>query len=173
MNLLPDLDEGTIRFRSDPLEQDLHLAGIPLFEVEIESDRAGGQVIAELHLLRENGESQLVTQGGLNLHHPEGPTSSPEPNLPLERIQATVELYPTDFILEEGAELQLTLRTQDTSLWYNPDPHLAHLTALLGQNTALVLPLVERSDEDVFRVSCGVHLDGWADCHDEDLRDIR
>jgi predicted acyl esterase len=166
------VEDGSV-FRSERIDQPLHVSGIPQLEIEVASDRAGGQVIAEVHLVRENGDSRLVTRGGLNLHHPDGPQASPQPLVPLEPIQATVELYPTDFILEAGAHLELVLRTQDLSLWYNPDPHQATLTTVLGEHTVLLMPIIERDPESVLFTGCGRHLDGWADCHDDELKDIR
>lgn len=167
------LDDALVVLESEPFEEPVHVAGIPTLELELSSDRTGGQVIAELHLVRENGENRLVTRGGLNLHHPQGPGPTPEPLMPAESVYATVELYPTDFILETGAHLRLTLRTQDPTLWYNPDPHLATLDVHYGEHSVLTLPVIDRDEDAFYLTSCGRALENWADCHDKDLRDIR
>lgn len=157
---------GEAAFESEPFAEGIHIVGTPWLNLTLASDRPTGAVIARLW----DGE-RLVAQGAYNLLYAGG-LASPEPLTPGEPVSISFALYPTDWALEPGGTLRLTLATQDPLAWYDPDAGAGTLTLDAGESALLTLATIRLAPEEVFLTSCGERLaddgpDCWLDLDDK------
>ncbi len=146
-----------------------HITGTPkLILPGVTGVAGGGQIIAMLYDATEN---RLISQGAINLQVAEDPTSA-QPLTPLDAVDVQLDLYPVDYLLPAGNQLELVLQTQEGSPfgWYAPDAYQSTPTVPLGE-ARLELAILERDPDDIFLVACGWLLGLWEDCFDRDLED--
>lgn len=156
---------GRAAFGELAFPQGLHIAGEPVVNLTLSSDRPLGQVIVRLY----EGDRR-VSQGAYNLLYADG-IASPEPLTPGAPVTVGFPLYPTDWVLEPGATLRVELSTVDAMFWYDTDAPAGALTLMAGESATLTLPTVERAPEAAFLVSCGKALEKVVDGCFKDLDD--
>ena len=142
----------------------LHVAGQPRLTATLASDRPAGILVARLF----DGD-RMVTQGAFNLLFAGG-LERAEPLTPGAPVTISFDLYPTDWVVEEG--LRLELSTVDPTLWFDPEATGATLTLQAGEGATLALPLVARSEADAFLTSCGLALKDEVDGCWKELEDL-
>lgn len=151
-------------------DYDVRLAGVPVLQAQVASDRTSGYLIAELWEVGGKAD-QRISRGAINLQTAGEPGSA---NLLTPGVPVDVELlfYPTDYILAEGHTLELRLTVQDATGWFDPHAEQALLTVTAGEDASwLSLPVIERSDAP-FLIACGYHLAPYADdCFRDDRED--
>lgn len=156
---------GRATFGELALAKPLHIAGTPILNVTLSSDRPAGVVIARLY----DGE-RMVTQGAYNLLFADG-LETMRPVTPGEPLTLSVRLYPTDWLATDS--LRIELSTQDAREWFDSDAPASTLTLQAGEGATLTLPLIERAPEAFFLTTCGMALaEAVPDCFDEDKKDL-
>lgn len=156
---------GRAAFGELAFPQGLHIAGAPVVNLTLSSDRPVGQVIVRIY----EGERR-VTQGAFNLLYADG-LGSPAPLAPGAPVTVGFPLYPTDWVLEPGASLRVELSTVDAAFWYDTDAPVGTLTLLAGESATLTLPTLPRAETPAFLVSCGRALEKAVDGCFKDLDD--
>lgn len=140
-----------------------HIAGRPMLNVTLSSDRPGGTLVARLY----DGD-RMVSQGASNLLFAGG-LDAPQPLTPGAPVTLGFELYPTDWVVQDGLRLELSTAG---GTWFDPDATLATLTLEAGETATLTLPTVQRAAEETFLVSCGESLKDAVDGCWKELEDL-
>ena len=118
----------------------LEIMGHPRVELTIASSTPVAFVSAKLCDVFPDGSSALVTRGILNLTHRDS-HAAPEPLVPGEAVEVTIELDATSWIWEPGHAMRLDLAGSDfPSSW--PPPEAGTLTVDRAAST-LVLPVLD------------------------------
>jgi hypothetical protein len=122
-----------------PVEEELEILGNPVLAVTLRSSQPVAFVSAKLCEVLEDGTSVMVSRGILNLTHRDSHTT-PEPLVPGETYEVSIELDATSWVFEVGHRIRLTIAGSD---WPNawPPPEASELTVVLGR-TRLILPKV-------------------------------
>jgi predicted acyl esterase len=122
-----------------PVEKELEILGNPVLAVTLQSSEPVAFVSAKLCEVLDDGTSVLVSRGILNLTHRDSHTT-PEPLVPGETYEVSLELDATSWVFEVGHRIRLAIAGSD---WPNawPPPEASELTVVLG-GTRLVLPMV-------------------------------
>lgn len=122
-----------------PVEDELEILGNPALAVTLRSSRPAAFLSAKLCEVLDDGTSVLVSRGLLNLTHRDSHTT-PEPLVPGETYDVSIELDATSWVFEGGHRIRLMIAGSD---WPNawPPPEVSELTVVLG-GTRLILPRV-------------------------------
>lgn len=165
LDLVTENGAGRALFGETPFPDGLHIAGRPMLNLTLASDRPTGVLIARLY----EGD-RMVSQGAFDLRFANG-LATMEPLTP--GVPATIgfELYPTDWRVPAGGALRLELATLDPQVWFETLDATGTLTLEAGETATLTLPTVARADDAVFLTSCGESLKDAADCY-LDLEDV-
>ena len=154
------MDDRMLTYTSDPLEEDLQIAGTPSIRLQMSSDREDGIVLAYLEDVGPDGRSRYVTEGGLRLIHRK---TSPNPFFPddlpyhsFARADArpmrpgqveTVffQLQPIAVLIRRGHRIRLAIAGADADL-FDPIPAEGSATLTVHRNaealSVLELPVV-------------------------------
>ncbi len=153
-----DAREGQLVFESDPLDDDLVIAGHPVLELELDTPLADASVFAYLEDVTPDGRVRCLTEGSLRtihrtvlhegLHEGDG---LPHVDVTYRRADATeapvrrlaFELLPTAFAFARGHRVRLALATADIDHFASPAGALA-LRIALGPRSRLILPILPR-----------------------------
>lgn len=172
VRLLPSIEgpSEVIRFRSEPLEEDLHLSGLPQFHLPFTPEGPGGELA--VWLLDEdprgymrapfaacdgNGEctplgTPVVGHAQMNLRYHAG-GDEPVPLVPGQKVTALMELEPLEVHIPAGNRLNLWV------FQYHYPDHQATLTpspvTIHPGEAVLRLPVVDVAPETVFPVPGG------------------
>lgn len=128
---------GLLAYESEPLEEDLEVAGHPVLELAIQSSAPDGAILAYLEDVDREGNGRLVTEGGLRTIHQtrlvrsEGDAVPPRVEasftrkdaLRLEPDQAVVhaiELLPLAMLFRRGHRIRLLLAGADVDHFATP-----------------------------------------------------
>ncbi len=122
-----------------PVSEELEILGNPVLVVTLRSSHPVAFVSAKLCEVLGDGTSVLVSRGILNLTHRDSHTE-PEPLVPGETYEVSLELDATSWVFEVGNRIRLVIAGSD---WPNawPPPEASELTVVLDR-TRLVLPKV-------------------------------
>ena len=122
-----------------PVEEELEILGNPRLEVTLRSSHPVAFVSAKLSEVHDDGTSVLVSRGILNLTHRDSHTV-PEPLIPGETYEISLEMDATSRVFEVGHRMRLAIAGSD---WPNawPPPEASDLTIFLDR-TQLVLPTI-------------------------------
>jgi hypothetical protein len=122
-----------------PVEEELEILGDPVLAVTLRSSQPVAFLSAKLCEVLDDGTSVLVSRGILNLTHRDSHTT-PEPLVPREAYEVSLELDATSWVFEAGHRIRLAIAGSD---WPNawPPPEASELTVVLDR-TRLVLPEV-------------------------------
>ena len=130
-------DDGqSVVFDTAPLDTALGIAGAPVFEVELESDRPQAMLVARLCDVVPDGASLRVSYGVLNLAHRDGHTD-PVP-LPAGPVRIRLQLNDCAHRFAPGHRLRLVLSNAYWPLvWPSPSPATLRLRL---ETARLILP---------------------------------
>lgn len=138
-------DGGSLVFSSDPLEQCIEIAGRPVLELELSTDKPQAMVAVRLSDVRPSGKSTRITYGLLNLTHRDG-SAEPQPLEPHRRYRVEIPLNGIAQRLPVGNVIRVSVSTSYWPVaWAPPEP--VRLTVYPAR-CALVLPLREPRPED-------------------------
>ena len=122
------------------LEEDVEILGHPRVRVRVAASVPVAYLSAKLCDVHPDGTSQLVTRGLLNLTHRDS-RERPEPLVPGEPVDVSIELEVTSFVFERGHRIRLDLAGADwPNAWAPPLP--GTLTIDRGSGS-LLLPTLE------------------------------
>ena len=136
-------DGGSLVFLSDPLPERLEILGAARVALRFSADKPLALVSARLNDVAPDGASTRVGIGLLNLTHRKG-HEHPEPLVPGDTAEATVEMEDTAYAFPAGHRIALSLSTTYWPIAW-PSPELATLTLEAGE---LVLPVRPPRAED-------------------------
>ncbi len=138
-------DGGSLVFLSEPLTERVEILGAPLVHLRFASDKPQALVAARLNDVHPDGRSTRVGLGLLNLTHRKS-HEFPEPLVPGEWTEATVEMDDTAYIFEVGHRIAVALSSTYWPVAW-PSPELATLSLRTG-DSALTLPVRPPRSED-------------------------
>ena len=131
-------DSGSLVFESEPLAEDLEIAGEARVTLAVQVDRPVAQVAARLVDVAPDGAATRVSYGLLNLTHRDS-HEHPEPLEPGRTYHVEVPLKHVAQIFRAGHRLRLSLSTSYFPIaWPAPEP--ATLT-ILTADSQLELPV--------------------------------
>lgn len=136
-------DGGSLVFLSDPLPERLEILGAVRVVLRFSSDRPLALVSARLNDVAPDGASTRVGIGLLNLAHRKS-HEHPEPLVPGQTADATVEMEDTAYAFPAGHRIALSMSNAYWPIAW-PSPELATLTIKAGE---LVLPVRPPQAED-------------------------
>jgi len=134
-------------FCSDPLEQDMDLAGAPVVRLTLRSDRPQAQVAVRLNHVHADGASTRVTYGLLNLSHRDS-HADPTALEPGKLYQITVPLDHIAYRIPRGDRIAVALSSAYWPMMW-PSPESTVLT-LAGGEIDLPVRALATGDETVF-----------------------
>lgn len=138
-------DGGSLVFLSEPLTERMEILGAAVVDLSFSSDKPLALVSARLNDVAPDGQRTRVGIGLLNLTHRSN-RELPEPLVPGELTQATIEMEDTAYVFAPGHRLGLSLSTSYWPIaWPSPEP--ATLTIRLG-DSFLTLPVRPPRPED-------------------------
>jgi predicted acyl esterase len=134
-------------FTSEPLEQDVRIAGLPQLALQVTpSTPVGGHVFAELYDIYPDGRSVRLSWAAMNLRFADGGNTQPVELTPGQPVAAMMEFEPTDAHLGQGHRLRLAVHRHGVEdILASPTMEPAEL-GLGGGASVLRLPLVQRED---------------------------
>ena len=121
------------------VEQEIEILGSPVLRASVRSSKPVAFLSAKLCEVLPDGSVAMVSRGLLNLTHRDSDTV-PEPLVPGETYEVSIELDATSWVFEPGNQIRLALAGSD---WPNawPPPEASDLTIDLA-GTSLALPRV-------------------------------
>ncbi|MGH2680567.1 MAG: CocE/NonD family hydrolase [Actinomycetota bacterium] len=123
-----------------PVVEEIEIMGRPRVELTISASAPVAFVSAKLCDVAPDGRSALVTRGIVNLTH-RSSHEHPEPLVPGEPVQATLELDTTAYVFEPGHTMRLDLAGSDfPSSWPPPFPGTLEVDRA---SSTLVLPVMD------------------------------
>jgi X-Pro dipeptidyl-peptidase len=132
-------DEVVAKFLTEPLAQPMRISGVPSVHLNLSVDRPGNaHLVAQLWRVTPGGTWEFLDMGGRGLAQRNDRTRD-EAVEPLQRMQVTVELNPTESWLGAGDRLALTLAGDDPD-WFHPNGHTP--TFFVEHGSTLALPLL-------------------------------
>ena len=122
-----------------PVKQEIEILGSPALRASVRSSKPVAFLSAKLCEVLPDGSVAMVSRGLLNLTHRDSDTA-PEPLVPGETYEVSIELDATSWVFEPGNQIRLALAGSD---WPNawPPPEASDLTIDLA-GTSLALPQV-------------------------------
>ena len=168
---------GQVLFDSEPLQEDIEIAGFPLIELTVSSDQPNAVVAATLCEIMANGSVTRVTYGVLNLTHRKG-HERPETLKPGAVVHVRLQLNGIAHRFAKGNRIRVALSTAYWPIiWPSPAP--VTLTVDLSRSS-LLLPVRRPRGEDSMLPEFGpaehapaltlnmleAGTDGWTICHD-------
>jgi predicted acyl esterase len=122
-----------------PVQEELEILGNPRLEATVRSSRPVAFLSAKLSEVLPDGTSALVSRGILNLTH-RSSHSRPEPLVPGELYEVSLEMDATSRVFEAKSRMRLAIAGSDWPNAWAP-PYASELTIVPGR-TRLVLPTV-------------------------------
>lgn len=136
---------GTIRMVTEPFDEDTRIVGMPAFHVPATVSGTSGHLFVRM----------LDAETGLRLGHAvmdlryHAGGYDRDDLFPGETVVAKMEFMPMDVVVPAGHGIELVITHSGEDYTPSP-PALASATLDLGQEAGLLLPLVDRSAEDLF-----------------------
>jgi predicted acyl esterase len=106
--ILPDASSGPI-YQTEPLVQDLYIAGLPRFHVDVTTATVGGQLYALLEDCDEQGNCIHLGHAIMDLRYHEGGDDVQTWTPLTQTINAKMEFFAMDAEVPSGHTLRLTL----------------------------------------------------------------
>ena len=142
---LPDVqtqdDADGLAFTTEPLTEDLEIAGQPVVRLRLASDQPDAFVFARLTEVHPGGASYLVTRGNLNLTHRLGHDEEVAPVSVGELLDYEIQLKHVAQTVPAGHRLRISLSTSYWP-WIWPSPERATITVDLAESS-VVVPLLD------------------------------
>jgi len=143
----PESEETWLFYASEPLTQDVRIAGSPVLDALLKTSAARGQVDPTLLDIAPDGTTVAISRGHLNLAYRNGLAKAdpPPPNAP---VRARARLAPQDQTIPKGHRIGLIVAGSNV-VWAVPDDPNTTFTYLRGGQSRLVLPVVGPAPGDV------------------------
>ncbi len=130
-------------FTTEPLDDALHLLGLPKVNIRFKSNQGDALIAARLCDVAPDGAETMISFGMLNLNHLNG-HEFPEALEPGEEYTATIQLNAVGIRIPKGHRLQLALSpTYWPHAW--PSKEEATIELVTGTDTTLHLPVRDDS----------------------------
>ena len=145
--ILPNGNFGPI-YETDPLTEDIWIAGLPRLHIDVSTATVGGQVYALLEDCNENGSCIHIGHAIMDLRYHEGGTGE-QTWLPIfETINAKMEFFTIDAQIPAGHTLKLSLAS--TGEDYLPASTSSVVTVEEGTGSNLLLDIIDPSEKILF-----------------------
>lgn len=140
--LQPGAAPTRLAFRSDPLAEEVRVAGAPVVRLHASADRPNALVVARLYDVLPDGSWVLVNRGVRSLLARDG-VDAPQPAVPGQTYELKVALEPDEYVFRAGHRIGLALAGDDAS-YVVPLTSVATTTVTYGgaAPSALLLPTV-------------------------------
>jgi len=136
----------SVSFVSQPLEDDLRIAGLPRLHVTAEpTTPEGGYLFAELYDVYLDGQRLYLGWAAIDLRYHDGGNTDPATLTPGEPVVAKMQFEPMDAHVAKGHQLELEIHKNsvaDVTPSPSPEPSVLHL----GEDSVLELDTVERDE---------------------------
>ena len=99
-------------FDTAPLPEALEIAGESTLTLTLSTDMPDAAITAKLCDVSPGGPSTFITSGWLRLSHREG-HDTPSPPKSGQTYQIKIELWPVDYLIQEGHRLRLAISLSD------------------------------------------------------------
>jgi hypothetical protein len=130
-----------VNYTSPPLEEELLIFGQPSLTLVVSADVPVLPLAARLCEVGTNGTSVLVAKGILNLTR-SGGMDAPEPLVPGEEVQVTLEMEATCWRFRPGNRIRLSINGSDfPNIWPTPFRGEGRIHRKSSAQVALSLPL--------------------------------
>ena len=140
--ILPNGATGPV-YETEPLEEDIWIAGLPRLHIDVTTATVGGQIYALLEDCNENGSCIHIGHAIMDLRYHEGGTEE-QTWLPLiETINAKMEFFSLDAQISAGHTIKLSLAS--TGEDYLPASTSSVVTIQEGAGSNLLLDLIDPS----------------------------
>ncbi len=135
--------QSSLAWSSQPLEEDLRIAGLPQVQLTATPTTAtGGWVMAELYDVFPDGQQVRIGWGVLNLMHHQGGNEDPQTLTPGQAVETAITFEPMDAHVAQGHTLRLVLHKDGVEdIPQSPDPSQVAIS-----DASLHLPEIERPD---------------------------
>ena len=145
--ILPNGATGPV-YETEPLEEDIWIAGLPRLHIDVTTATVGGQIYALLEDCNENGSCIHIGHAIMDLRYHEGGTDE-QTWLPLiETINAKMEFFSLDAQISAGHTIKLSLAS--TGEDYLPASTSSVVTIQEGAGSNLLLDLIDPSEKILF-----------------------
>jgi X-Pro dipeptidyl-peptidase len=128
-----------LRYETQPLEYDVHYAGVPRLHVQASTNEPIGKIVATLYDVSPEGNARLINWGGLNFRHRLA-LENPQPVVPNEVYSINIELFPQDDVVRAGHKLVLMLAGGGGGFLNQPTQ--ARISVVEDEKAFLELPLI-------------------------------
>ncbi len=142
-----DEDGGALVFTSPPLEEDLHIIGMPVAQIELKVNRPVAMIALRLSDVAPDGKTTRVTFGVLNLCHRDD-HEHPKKLRPGQKYTIKVKLNDIGHIFPAGNKIRLSASTSYFPMAWTP-PQLV-MMHIYGRESFLTLPVITgKGDKEV------------------------
>jgi X-Pro dipeptidyl-peptidase len=98
--------EDNVVLRTEPLKQDMLLAGSPVFTANVTATGSRASLMLSLHEVTPEGDRRSFNFGVMSLNHADDLAGS-ESDISGQRIQVSFELFPQDSLIKTGNHIEL------------------------------------------------------------------
>ncbi|MFP4289427.1 MAG: CocE/NonD family hydrolase [Bacteroidales bacterium] len=149
-----DEDGGALVFTSKPLEEDLHIIGMPVADLQLKVNRPVAMIALRLSDVAPDGKATRVTFSVLNLCHRES-HEHPKKLRPGEKYNIKVNFNEIGHVFPAGNRIRISVSTSYFPLAWTP-PQLV-MMHIYGQESILYLPVINSKGdgEVVFKTAEG------------------
>ncbi|MHB8606418.1 MAG: CocE/NonD family hydrolase [Thermoplasmatota archaeon] len=118
--LTPDSPSQTIaKFVSDPLADEVHVAGDPRLSLMMQVDRPGdAHVVVQLYNVSADGKWWWVDEGGRGLEQRHGRNAS-DSVAPMTDMRVPVAMYPSAVVFHKGERIGILVAGEDPNWFYS------------------------------------------------------
>ncbi len=139
----------SLSFTSQPLEQDLEIAGSTTLKISVSTDIPDAVLVAKLCDVAPDGGSTLISSSWLDMTHRES-HESPSPISSDEIYRVEMALWATSYLVRAGHRIRLNIATGDfPRIW--PSRHEGRHTIYFGGSDAATLSIPIRLPGDPSR----------------------
>lgn len=135
-----DEDGGALIFTSKPLEEDLHIIGMPVAQLQLKVNRPVAMIAVRLSDVAPDGKTTRVTFSVLNLCHRES-HEQPKKLRPGEKYDIQINLNEIGHVFPAGNKIRLSISTSYFPLAWTP-PQLV-MMHIFTQESFLSLPVIK------------------------------
>ncbi len=142
-----DEDGGALVFTSRILEEDLHIIGMPVAELQLKVNRPMAMIAVRLSDVAPDDKTTRITYGILNLCHRDG-HEQPKKLRPGQKYRIKVRMNEIGHVFPAGNKIRLSISTSYFPLvWTPPELVLMHV---YGELSMMKLPvLTGKGDSNV------------------------
>jgi putative CocE/NonD family hydrolase len=133
-----------------PVEEDLHIGGLPRLHVTVSPKGPTGHIAGYLWDVSPDGSAKRVGWTMINLRFADG-TETSRPLVPNQPILAKMEFQPLDVLIPAGHQLRVTIwEVEENDRLPAIPPQAVELLYGGSVQSTLELPILERTEADYF-----------------------